>query len=141
MTHKNKCSVQVSAIFLLELLVMLISKLHIRGPECCLFVGGGYLWFECLHSLVNPAGCLDPIDTSMQISYSSCFLIKSAKHVLRTAISLSVERHQHQPLQDLLASGADCQVRTAHYRKPLEDCFDPRCLTSAVRCGNLSGGG
>jgi hypothetical protein len=64
MTHKNKGSVQVSAIFLLELLVMLVSELHIGGPECCLFVGGGYLWFERLHSPVNPAGCLEPIDTS-----------------------------------------------------------------------------
>ena len=64
MTHKNKGSVQVSAVFLLELLVMLVGELHIGGPECCLFVSGGCLWFECLNSLVNPAGCLEPIETS-----------------------------------------------------------------------------
>jgi hypothetical protein len=63
MTHKNECSVQVSAIFLLELLVMLIGELHIGGPECCLFVSGGYLWFECLNSLVNSMGCSEFIHT------------------------------------------------------------------------------
>jgi hypothetical protein len=40
----------------LELLVMLISEFHIGGPECCLFVGGGHLWFECLNGLVNSMG-------------------------------------------------------------------------------------
>lgn len=60
MTHKNKGSVQVGAVFLLELLVMLVSKLHIGSPECCLFIGSSCLWFECLHSPVNPAGCLEP---------------------------------------------------------------------------------
>jgi hypothetical protein len=61
MTHKNECSVQVSTIFLLELLVMLVGELQIGGPECCLFVGGGCLWFECPNSLVNSMGCSEVI--------------------------------------------------------------------------------
>ena len=119
MTHKNKGSVQVSAVFLLELLVMLVSKLHIGSPECCLFVSGGCLWFECLNSLVNSKGCSEIIHMR---SVNSLLLLLSDQ--IGKARLEDSDKPATSPGVNHQQPGQIVKLRTAHYRKPVEG---PRC--------------